>query len=176
MFSKILIANRGEIACRIIHSCRKLGIKTVAIYSEADGNALHVRMADEAHLLGEAPPQASYLNMDRILEVATATGAEAIHPGYGFLSQNPVFARRCQDAGIRFIGPRPEVMERMGDKMLARKVARKAGLPVLPGTDEPVNDTQAAGPGMEAWLPLNGKGSWGRWGHWHLHCPVHGPS
>ena len=105
MFNKILIANRGEIACRIIRACRKLGIKTVAIYSDADRNALHVKMADEAHRVGEAPPKDSYLNLDEILEIAQASSAEAVHPGYGFLSENPAFVRRCSQLGIKFIGP-----------------------------------------------------------------------
>ena len=149
MFKKILIANRGEIACRIIGTCRKLGIATVGIYSTADENALHVKLADEAYLVGEAPPQESYLNLERILEVAKVSGAEAIHPGYGFLSENPVFALRCQEQGICFIGPTPEVMEKMGDKLRARKLAKKAGLPVLPGTDEAVADEQAE---AKAWM------------------------
>ena len=143
MFSKILIANRGEIACRIIHTCRKMGIETVAVYSDADQKALHVRMADEAHLLGGPLPEESYLNIPRIIEVAQLSGAEAIHPGYGFLSENATFARACQEADIRFIGPSPEVMEKVGDKLLARKLAKKAGLPVLRGSDKEVSDAQA---------------------------------
>ena len=154
MFKKILIANRGEIACRIIHTCQKLGIKTVAIYSEADVKARHVKLADEAYLVGAAPPQESYLNLDKILEVAQTSGAEAIHPGYGFLSENPTFARRCEELGIKFIGPRPEVMEKMGDKLHARKLARKAGLPVLPGTDEAVEDHQALDRAWALGFPL----------------------
>ena len=125
MFKKILIANRGEIACRIIGTCRKLGISSVAIYSTADENALHVNLADEAVHIGEASPQESYLNLERILEAAKLTGAEAIHPGYGFISENPVFAVRCQEEGICFIGPKPEVMQKMGDKLRARKLAKK---------------------------------------------------
>ena len=140
MFNKILIANRGEIACRIIRTCRQMGIKTVAIYSDADQKALHVQQADEAYRVGQAAPQDSYLNVELIIEIAHSSGAEAIHPGYGFLSENPLFARRCQESGIRFIGPKPEVMEKMGDKLRARKLAKKAGLPVLPGTDEAVAD------------------------------------
>ena len=154
MFSKILIANRGEIACRIIRTCRKLGINTVAVYSTPDRDALHVREADEAYFLGEAPPQDSYLNYGKILNAASESGAEAIHPGYGFLSENPTFARLCQEAGVRFIGPGPEVMEKMGDKLLARKLARKAGLPVLPGTDEAVDDHQASERAWELGFPL----------------------
>ena len=154
MFSKILIANRGEIACRIIRACRKLGIKTVAVYSTPDRDALHVHEADEAYFLGEAPPQDSYLNHGKILNAASESGAEAIHPGYGFLSENPTFARLCQEAGVRFIGPGPEVMEKMGDKLLARKLARKAGLPVLPGTDEAVDDHQASEKAWKLGFPL----------------------
>ena len=118
MFTKILIANRGEIACRIIRTCQSLGIKTVAIYSTVDQQALHVKMADEAYLVGEAPPHDSYLNMSTILDAARTSGAQAIHPGYGFLSENPEFARLCQEAGICFIGPEPDVMEKMGDLSL----------------------------------------------------------
>ena len=110
MFTKILIANRGEIACRIIRACHNLGIAAVAVYSTADKDALHVQMADEAILVGEAAPHDSYLNMDTILDAARKSGAQAIHPGYGFLSENSDFARRCQIAGICFIGPKPEVM------------------------------------------------------------------
>ena len=154
MFRKILIANRGEIACRIITTCQKLGIKTVAVYSEADRNALHTQQADEAYLLGPAPPKESYLNLDKILDIAQATGAEAIHPGYGFLSENPSFARRCDESGIRFIGPTPDVMEKMGDKLRARRLAQKAGLPVLPGTNEALDDAQAVDRAWALGFPL----------------------
>ena len=154
MFSKVLIANRGEIACRIIRTCRKMGVKTVAVYSEADRDALHVRMADESRLLGPAPPLESYLDMDKILAAARDSGAEAIHPCYGFLSENPVFAWRCQEAGITFIGPDPSVMEAMGDKLRARRLAGKAGLPVLPGTDGPVADSEAIDKAWELGFPL----------------------
>ena len=143
MFSKILIANRGEIACRILRTCRKLGIKTVAVYSEADAQALHVQEADEAHLIGAAPPEESYLNIRSIIEAAGQSQAEAIHPGYGFLSQNADFARACEKADIAFIGPSPKVMKRMGDKLRALKLARKAGLPVLPGSEGEVKDEGA---------------------------------
>ena len=154
MFSKILIANRGEIACRIIRTCRKLGIKTVAVYSQRDRDALHVHEADEAYLLGEASPIDSYLNYDKILNAARESGAEAIHPGYGFLSENPTFARLCQEADICFIGPRPEVMEKMGDKLQARKLARKAGLLVLPGTDEAIDNHQGVERAWKLGFPL----------------------
>ena len=138
MFKKILIANRGEIACRVIRACREMRIKTVAIYSEADKDALHVRMADEAYFIGAPPSSESYLRGEKILEVAKKSGAEAIHPGYGFLSENAEFVRRVTDAGITFIGPSPEAMEAMGGKISARKIAIKAKVPVVPGTTEPL--------------------------------------
>ena len=149
MFSKILIANRGEIACRIIRTCKRMGIGTVAIYSTVDAGTRHVLEADEAFWVGESPPHDSYLNMDRILDVARLCGAEAIHPGYGFLSENPTFARRCDEAGICFIGPKPDVMETMGDKLRSRRLAIRAGLPVLPGTDNAVDNEHAA---ARAWM------------------------
>ncbi|MEC8857702.1 MAG: biotin carboxylase N-terminal domain-containing protein [Chloroflexota bacterium] len=154
MFTKILIANRGEIACRIIRTCQRLGIKTVAIYSTVDQEALHVKMADEAYLVGEAPPHDSYLNMGNILDAAETSGAQAIHPGYGFLSENAEFARLCEETGICFIGPDPDVMEKMGDKMRSRKLARKAGLPILPGTDEAVANENASTKAWELGFPL----------------------
>ena len=154
MFSKVLIANRGEIACRVIRACRKLGIKTVAVYSDVDAGSLPVQQADEAVPLGGAAPQDSYLNMGKILAAARLAGAEAIHPGYGFLSENPRFARECEQAGITFIGPRPEVMEQMGDKLFARRLAREAGLPLLPGTDEAVPDGEAAETAWRLGFPL----------------------
>ena len=154
MFRKLLIANRGEIACRIIRTCNQMGIKTVAVYSDVDQDTLHVKMADEAHLLGGGPPQESYLNMDRLLEVAQISASEAVHPGYGFLSQNPVFASRCQESEVKFVGPTPHVMEKMGDKLKARKLARKAGLPVLPGTSKAVDDAHATSAAWELGLPL----------------------
>ena len=144
MFKKILIANRGEIACRVIRACRDMQIKTVAVYSEADKNALHVRMADEAYLIGAPPSNESYLRMDKIIDVAKKSGAEAIHPGYGFLSENAEFVRHVTDAGIVFIGPAPEAMEAMGGKMSARKIAIDAGVPIVPGTTEPLQSAEDA--------------------------------
>src|SRR5262245_50290108 len=137
---KLLVANRGEIAVRIIRACREMGIATVAVYSEADRPALHVRQADEAHLLGPAPSRESYLRADRILDVARATGADAIHPDYGFLAENAAFAKACDDAGVVFIGPRSETIALMGEKTSARRVALEAGVPVVPGTLEPLAD------------------------------------
>ncbi|MGA8776778.1 MAG: acetyl-CoA carboxylase biotin carboxylase subunit [Terriglobales bacterium] len=134
MFKKILIANRGEIAVRVMRACRELGISSVAVYSEVDRAALHVRKADEAYLIGPAPASESYLRADKILDVARQSGAEAIHPGYGFLSENARFAQACADAGIKFIGPTPHSMEMMGSKTRARQHMEKAGIPFVPGT------------------------------------------
>ncbi|MBO9539859.1 acetyl-CoA carboxylase biotin carboxylase subunit [bacterium] len=144
MFSKILIANRGEIACRVIRACKALGIRTVAVYSEADANALHVKMADEAVLIGPAPVVQSYLKVDAVLEAAKQTGAEAIHPGYGLLSENAAFATACAEAGIAFIGPKPEVIAKMGVKTEARVIMQQAGVPVVPGSDGAVADVAEA--------------------------------
>jgi acetyl-CoA carboxylase biotin carboxylase subunit len=135
MFRKILIANRGEIAVRIIRACRELGIQTVAVYSEADRNALHVRHADEAYLLGPAPARDSYLRGDRVIDIARQCEAEAIHPGYGFLAERADFAEGCAKAGLAFIGPRPSAIAAMGDKAVARATVAKAGVPVVPGTE-----------------------------------------
>ena len=138
MFNKILIANRGEIACRVIRACREMRIDTVAVYSDVDGDALHVRMADEAYHVGAAPSSESYLRGEKIIEVAKESGAEAIHPGYGFLSENAAFVKEVKNSGLVFIGPSPEAMEAMGGKMSARKIAIAAGVPVVPGTTEPL--------------------------------------
>lgn len=144
MFEKILIANRGEIAVRIMQTCRKMGIKTVAVYSEADTSALHVKEADEAVYIGASPALKSYLNIDNILNAIDQSGAQAVHPGYGFLSENAEFARRLQDAGIALIGPSPDAIKRMGDKIESKKVAVKAGVSTVPGTlDVVTSDTEA---------------------------------
>ena len=138
MFQKILIANRGEIAVRIIRACRELGIRTVAVYSEADKDALHAQLADEAVCIGPASSKDSYLNMERILSATIATKAEAIHPGFGFLSENSRFAQMCEKCHVAFIGPSPEIIQKMGNKSEARKTMMQAGVPVIPGTKEAV--------------------------------------
>ena len=135
MFNKVLIANRGEIAVRILRACRELGIKTVAVYSEADRQAMHVRYATEAYLLGPAPSSESYLKGDKIIEIALKSGAGAIHPGYGFLAERADFAQAVEDAGLEFIGPKPFAISSMGDKAIARETMMKAGVPVVPGTE-----------------------------------------
>ncbi len=133
MFDKILIANRGEIAVRVARTCKRLGIHTVAVYSEADAGALHVSTCDEAHLIGPAAARESYLRADRILAVAQRTGAQAIHPGYGFLSENEEFAEACERAGIVFIGPPASAIRAMGSKSAAKQLMEKAGVPLVPG-------------------------------------------
>jgi acetyl-CoA carboxylase biotin carboxylase subunit len=135
MFEKILIANRGEVAVRIIRACKEMGIRTVAIYSDADKEALHVEMADESYCVGSAPARNSYLNMDSIVTLAKEIGVSAIHPGYGMLSENPEFARLCEENGISFIGPSPEVMQQMGQKECARKIAAECGVMITPGSE-----------------------------------------
>ncbi|MDX6717109.1 MAG: acetyl-CoA carboxylase, biotin carboxylase subunit [Baekduia sp.] len=140
---KVLIANRGEIAVRIIRSCRELGLATVAVYSEADADALHVRRADEAVAIGKPPAHASYLNVAALLEAATRTGADAVHPGYGFLSESARFAEACRRQGLTFVGPSAQALEQMGDKSVARGLARAAGVPTVPGADH-VTDARSA--------------------------------
>lgn len=144
MINKILIANRGEIAVRVMRSCREMDILSVAVFSDADGNSMHVRYADEAYHIGPSPSQESYLNIDKIIEVAKRSGADAIHPGYGFLSENAAFSDRCKAEGIIFIGPTGDAIRAMGDKITARKTMIKAGVPVVPGTTEPIQDENEA--------------------------------
>ncbi|WP_129666783.1 acetyl-CoA carboxylase biotin carboxylase subunit [Phytoactinopolyspora endophytica] len=144
MFQKVLIANRGEIALRVLRACRELGVRTVAVYSDADAHTLPVQLADESVNVGPSRPGASYLHIPNIIGAAVKTGADAIHPGYGFLSEDPYFAEICADHGITFIGPPPEVMETVGDKSMARKIMSDAGLPLLPGTVEPVHTFEQA--------------------------------
>ena len=144
MFSKVLIANRGEIAVRIIRACEELGIATVAVYSELDREALHVTRADEAYLLGPGPASESYLNIDKLLEVIKQSGAEAVHPGYGFLAENAAFAKALEDKGIVFIGPPSSAIEAMGSKTRARELMQQAGVPIVPGTTEPVETIEDA--------------------------------
>ncbi len=144
MFKTILIANRGEIAVRVIRACRDLGISPVAIYSEADRGALHVRLAEQAQFIGNSPASESYLSIEAVLGAARAAEVEAIHPGYGFLSENPSFARACEDAGFRFIGPSPAALALMGDKIASRKAVARAGVPVIPGTADAVDSVEEA--------------------------------
>jgi acetyl-CoA carboxylase, biotin carboxylase subunit len=144
MFSKILIANRGEIAVRVIRACREMGITSIAVYSDVDRPSLHVRKADEAYHIGPPPAAESYLNIPKILDVARRSGADAIHPGYGFLSENAKFARACLDAGVKFIGPTPASMEMMGSKTRARQEMEKAGVPFVPGTSRGLESPEQA--------------------------------
>jgi acetyl-CoA/propionyl-CoA carboxylase biotin carboxyl carrier protein len=162
MFNKILIANRGEIAMRVIRTAREMGIATVAVYSEIDRDALHVRMADEAFLLGPATPSQSYLNVEKLIDVAKRSGAEGVHPGYGFLAENSAFARAVIAAGLVWIGPHPDAIDAMGDKVRARQAMVKAGVPVVPGGTEPIADEQDARDAAQRYgLPLALKASGG---------------
>ncbi len=144
MISKVLIANRGEIAVRIIRACRNMGIRSVAVYSKEDEKSLHVQLADQRVCIGEGPARDSYLNMERIIMAAVKVGADAVHPGYGFLSENSEFVRKCEEYGLTFIGPSADVMDKMGNKSQARSTMMEAGVPVVPGTKEPVYDAKAA--------------------------------
>jgi pyruvate carboxylase subunit A len=161
MFKKILVANRGEIAMRIIRACRELAIRTAAIYAECESTAIYVKKADESHLIGPGPVQ-GFLDMQRIVNLARRVGADGIHPGYGFLSENAEFARLCEDSGIAFIGPSPEAIRLMGNKVQAREIARKAGVPIVPGTDAGVtNPTEAVSFAERVGYPIMVKASMG---------------
>src|SRR5436189_4510945 len=144
MISKVLIANRGEIALRIILACKEMGLKTVAVHSEADRDSLHVRYADDDVCIGPAASKQSYLNISSIIAAAEITGADAIHPGYGFLSENPHFAEIVGECQLTFIGPPPEAIRLMGDKARARETAKNAGVPIIPGSDGPVQSVEDA--------------------------------
>src|SRR5881409_1445493 len=144
MFNKILIANRGEIAVRVIRACREMGIRTVAIYSDADRGALHVRLADEAYSIGPSPSRESYLVIEKIVDAATRAQAGAVHPGYGFLAENAGFARACEDAGITFIGPSPASIALMGSKVESRRAAAEYGVGMVPGTLDPIKSDEEA--------------------------------
>ena len=144
MIKKVLVANRGEIAIRVMRSCREMNIKSVAVFSEADRTSMHVRFADEAYFIGASHASESYLNIDKVIDAAKQSGADAIHPGYGFLSENAKFAQRCEDEGIIFIGPSAYSISSMGDKITARKRMMAAGVPVVPGTAEPISDEKLA--------------------------------
>jgi acetyl-CoA carboxylase, biotin carboxylase subunit len=161
MFKKILVANRGEIAVRVIRACREMGIATVAVYSMADQSCLHVRLADEAVCVGPAPTRESYSYVANITMAATITGADAIHPGYGFLAENAHFAEACEAVGLKFIGPRPTVIERLGDKAQARELARAANVPIIPGTPVLQSDSEALKSGAAIGYPLMVKASAG---------------
>jgi acetyl-CoA carboxylase biotin carboxylase subunit len=162
VFKKLLVANRGEIAVRVIRACRELGIRTVAVYSEADRNALHVRLADEAFCIGPPPAAESYLNIPNIMSTAELLGVDAIHPGYGFLAENPAFSEICEDVSVTFVGPRPAAIAAMGNKAQAREQMRQAGVPVVPGSDGPVrSEADALGVARRIGFPLIVKASAG---------------
>lgn len=154
MFSKILIANRGEIAVRIIRACKEMGILTVAVFSEADREALHVSLADESYCIGPAAAGESYLNMPAILSAAVCSGAQAIHPGYGLLSENARFAQLCEECGITFIGPDAQTIAKAGDKDAARRTMQQAGVPVIPGCDAVDNAQEALRQARKIGFPL----------------------
>ncbi len=165
MFKKILIANRGEIALRIIRTCKEMGIKTVAVYSTADKDSLHVRFADEAVCIGKPASIDSYLNIPHIMAAIEITNADAIHPGYGFLAENSKFAQICTDHGIKFIGPTPEMINSMGDKITAKETMIRAGVPVVPGGEGLLKSVDhAKGLAKRNWLPGYFKSNcWWRW-------------
>src|SRR5260370_5879199 len=144
MFKKILIANRGEIAVRIVRACRALGIRSVAVFSDADRKSLHVRLADEAYPIGPAPSRESYLRIDKLVDVARRSGCDAVHPGYGFLAENAALPRACTVAGLTFIGPPADAMESLGSKTAGRRLARGVDVPTVPGTNDPIENSAEA--------------------------------
>lgn len=161
MFKKVLVANRGEIAVRVLRACDERGIPTVAVFSEADRSSLHVRYADEAYLIGPPPSKESYLRIDKIIDVARQSGVDAIHPGYGFLAENAEFAAACADAGITFIGPSPDAIEKMGDKISARNTVGRRGVPLLPGSEPGLHDDDLLARAAEIGYPVMIKASAG---------------
>ncbi len=154
MFKRVLIANRGEVAVRILRACRELGLEVVAVYSDVDRSALHVRYADESYYLGPAPPQDSYLRIDRIVEAAQESGADAVHPGYGFLAENPDLAAACQAQGLTFVGPPAQAIAAMGDKVAARRLMQEAGVPIIPGTETDLGDGEILDQAGRVGFPL----------------------
>src|SRR2546430_2348261 len=161
LFKKVLVANRGEIAVRVMRACRELGIETVAIYSDADRGAIHARYADQAHHIGAAPPAQSYLQLDKIVKLASDVGAQAIHPGYGFLSERPELPEACAAAGVTFIGPPASAMRAMGSKLEARALASSHGVPVTPGSDSLEDPEEAAAAARRIGFPVIVKPSGG---------------
>src|SRR5256886_12860552 len=162
---KVLVANRGEIAVRVIRTCRELGLPVMAVYSDADREALHVELADDAYRLGPAPSSESYLNVPAIIEAAKGAGATLVHPGYGFLAENAAFARAVADAGMTFVGPPPEAMEMMGDKAAARRAADRVGVPTVPGTPDPVDVESARREADRIGFPIAVKAAFGGGGN-----------
>ena len=168
MFKKILIANRGEIACRIARTCKKLGVEVSTVHSSADRDSLHVKTAGESIEIGGAAAADSYLKIDAVIAAAKATGAEAIHPGFGFLAENPTFAQAVEDAGLVFIGPKSDTIERLGDKASAKQEAIKAGVPVIPGSEKPSAEAGEVADivkGMSLPVMPQGRGGWRRKRH-----------
>ena len=173
MFNKILVANRGEIAVRVMRTAREMGVRTVAVYSEADRNAPHVLIADESVFLGASDPLSSYLNIEKIILAAKETGAEAVHPGYGFLAENPEFAERLAAEGLVFIGPPADVMAKLGEKTAARRIMTESNVPIIPGMTAPEADvSRLADAAREMGWPVLDKSGIGRWRKGHANCGI----